>query len=592
MRKKNLFKKLIAAAGAMAMALTLMVPMGVSAAPAPTMDSTTPVNLIIEKHKTPSEGHNQDSTGEKLESVTGDALAGVEFTIVKVAEIDANSYEVKYKLTEDGAAMFSSLNKNSGADVTGTELREALEASSNDLSTIKKCENDISGTTAANGQVVFSSNNTLPSGCESSNLVDMTTDRGIYLVVETAWPATVTERSVPFLVSLPMTSKKDNGSWIYDVYAYPKNSTEDFKIDKNITSVGGSSGNISGDGSEAEASIGDVITYQVPVTAVIPDGGLTDLGIKDTMSKGLTLINDSNVEVNVTESEAKVTGVVDVYEGTTTDGTKLTEDTDYTVMASKNSNGNTILKVKLTGNKVTKLNDEAGTDKTPDFLFVYKAKLNKNAVAGSVTTGNSVNLVYNYTNNPGEEIEFGTKIDTTIYNWGIEITKQSDIGEKLDRVTFELYKGNADGIVGNALKFSQIDGEANDGVYYLDDTAGNDTLTTSNGGKLVIHGLASGTYYLKETKTKDGYVLLKDPVKIVISPDREFDGETTAMIGDSKSSVNSDGNNRFAVTVVNNKGFDLPLTGAAGTALFAVAGMAIAAVAGGLLFFLRRSSKK
>lgn len=591
MRKKNLFKKLIAAAGAMAMALTLMVPMGVSAAP--TMDSTTPVNLIIEKHKTPSEGHNQDSTGEKLESVTGDALAGVEFTIVKVAEIDANSYEVKYKLTADGAAMFSSLGESEGAEVTGSALQKCLEPTSgNDLSAIKDCTNYISGKTAVNGQVVFSSNNTCPSECEDSTLVDMTTGRGIYLVVETAWPATVTERSVPFLVSLPMTSKKDNGSWIYDVYAYPKNSTEDFKIDKNITSVGGSSGNISGDGSEAEASIGDVITYQVPVTAVIPDGGLTDLGIKDTMSKGLTLINDSNVEVNVTESEAKVTGVVDVYEGTTTDGTKLTEDTDYTVMASKNSNGNTILKVKLTGNKVTKLNDEAGTDKTPDFLFVYKAKLNKNAVAGSVTTGNSVNLVYNYTNNPGEEIEFGTKIDTTIYNWGIEITKQSDIGEKLDRVTFELYKGNADGIVGNALKFSQIDGEANDGVYYLDDTAGNDTLTTSNGGKLVIHGLASGTYYLKETKTKDGYVLLKDPVKIVISPDREFDGETTAMIGDSKSSVNSDGNNRFAVTVVNNKGFDLPLTGAAGTALFAVAGMAIAAVAGGLLFFLRRSSKK
>lgn len=591
MRKKNLFKKLIAAAGAMAMALTLMVPMGVSAAH--TMDDKTPVNLIIEKHKTPSQNNNPESTGEKLNSVTGDALAGVEFTIVKVAEIDANSYEVKYKLTEDGETIFTSLKKIEGDVVTGSALQECLEPTSgNDLSAIKGCTNAISGKTADNGQVVFSSNNTLPSGCESSNLVDMTTDRGIYLVVETAWPATVTERSVPFLVSLPMTSKKDNGSWIYDVYAYPKNSTEDFKIDKNITSVGGSSGNISGDGSEAEASIGDVITYQVPVTAVIPDGGLTDLGIKDTMSKGLTLINDSNVEVNVTESEAKVTGVVDVYEGTTTDGTKLTEDTDYTVMASKNSNGNTILKVKLTGNKVTKLNDEAGTDKTPDFLFVYKAKLNKNAVAGSVTTGNSVNLVYNYTNNPGEEIEFGTKIDTTIYNWGIEITKQSDIGEKLDRVTFELYKGNADGIVGNALKFSQIDGEANDGVYYLDDTAGNDTLTTSNGGKLVIHGLASGTYYLKETKTNSGYVLLKDPVKIVISQDDDFDGTTTATIGKSVLEVPQDEDARFEVTVVNNKGFDLPQTGAAGTALFAIVGMALAAVAGGLLFFLRRSSKK
>lgn len=576
MRKKNLFKKLIAAAGAMAMALTLMVPMGVSAAPAPTMDSTTPVNLIIEKHKTTSENSNQESTGEKLDGVSGDALAGVEFTIVKVAEIDANSYEVKYKLTEDGATMFSSLGKISGADVTGTELRKALEA--NDLSTIKNCGNAISGKTATNGQVVFSSTNIRPSGCKDSTLVHMTTGRGIYLVVETAWPATVTTRSVPFLVSLPMTSKKDNGSWIYDVYAYPKNNTEDFAIDKNITSVGDSGGNISSDDSKAEASIGDVITYQVPVTAVIPDGGLTKLGIKDTMSEGLTF-----VQAGVSASSYDV----DVYVGSTINNDEKVDTNAYTVSVVDN-----ILTVSFKENYVKALNENAENVKTPQFLFVYKAKLNENAVAGSETTGNSVKLVYNYTNNPGAEIEFGTDIDTTIYNWGIEITKQSDIGETLNGVTFELYKGNADGIEGGALKFRQIDDEgSNKGVYYLD-TAGGSTLTTSDNGKLVIHGLASGTYYLKETKTNSGYVLLKDPVKIVINQDDELDGETTATIGESESQVLQDTNGRFAVTVVNNKGFDLPQTGAAGTALFAIVGMALAAVAGGLLFFLRRSSKK
>lgn len=575
MRKKNLFKKLIAAAGAMAMALTLMVPMGVSAAPAPTMDSTTPVNLIIEKHKTTSENSNQESTGEKLDGVSGDALAGVEFTIVKVAEIDANSYEVKYKLTEDGATMFSSLGESEGAEVTGTELREALEASSNDLSTIKNCENEISGTTAANGKVVFSSDNTLPSECEDSTLVNMYTGRGIYLVVETAWPATVTERSVPFLVSLPMTSKKDNGSWIYDVYAYPKNSTEDFKIDKNITSVGGSSGNILEDGSKAEASIGDVITYQVPVTAVIPDGGLKKLGIKDTMSAGLTFVQEGS---SVSSSD------VDVYKGNTTQDEKV--DTNaYTVSVVDN-----ILTVSFKESYVKALNENAENVKTPQFLFVYKAKLNENAVAGSETTGNSVKLVYNYTNNPGAEIEFGTDTDTTIYTWGIDITKQSDTNVKLDGVTFELYKDSTEG---TALKFKQINGESNDDVYYLDNTeSSSSVLTTSSDGSLVIHGLASGTYYLKETKTNIGYVLLKDPVKIVISPDSEFDGETTAKIGNNESSVKQNEDDRFEVTVVNNKGFDLPQTGAAGTALFAVAGMAIAAVAGGLLFFLRRSSKK
>lgn len=370
-----------------------------------------------------------------------------------------------------------------------------------------------------------------------------------------------------------MTSKKDNGSWIYDVYAYPKNSTEDFKIDKNITSVGDPDGNISEDKSKAEASIGDVITYQVPVTAVIPDGGLKKLGIKDTMSAGLTFVQEGS---SVSSSD------VDVYKGNTTQDEKV-DANSYTVSVENN-----VLKVSFKDTYIGTLNQNAEKDKTPDFLFVYKAKLNKNAVAGSETTGNSVKLVYEYTNNPGQEIEFGTKIDTTIYNWGIEITKQSDIGEKLDGVTFELYKDNTEG---NALSFSQIKDGENNGVYYLD-TTGDSTLTTSNRGQLVIHGLASGTYYLKETKTKDGYVLLKDPVRIVISPDSDFNGETKATIGNNVSPVNQDVNARFEVTVVNNKGFDLPQTGAAGTALFAVAGMAIAAVAGGLLFFLRRSSKK
>ena len=575
MRKKNLFKKLIAAAGAMAMALTLMVPMGVSAAP--TMDSATPVNLIIEKHKTLSESNNPESTGVKLNNVTGDALAGVEFTIVKVANIDMGSYEVKYNLTEDGETIFTSLNKREGDVVTGTELRGGLASDSNNLSNIKDCVSAKSGTTAANGQVVFSSNNTRPGGCESSTLVDMTTTgRGIYLVVETAWPATVTERSVPFLVSLPMTSKADNGNWIYDVYAYPKNSTEDFDIDKNITSVGDSDDNISGDGSKAEASIGDVITYQVPVTAVIPDGGLTALGIKDTMDEGLTFVQAENT---VSSSD------VEVYEGNTTDGKKV-DTNKYTVSVANN-----VLTVSFTGGYIDTLNNNADTDKTPQFLFVYKAKLNENAVAGSETTGNSVKLVYGYKNKPGVDIEFGKDIDTTIYTWGIDITKKSDTDVKLDGVTFELYKGNADGIVGDALKFSKTDEGTKDGVYYLN-TAGDSTLTTSDSGKLVIHGLASGTYYLKETKTNSGYVLLKDPVKIVISPDSDFNGETKATIGESGSQVTQDTNGRFAVTVVNNKGFDLPQTGAAGTALFAIVGMALAAVAGGLLFFLRRSSKK
>ncbi len=594
MRKKNLFKKLIAAAGAMAMALTWMVPMGVSAA-----SNTYPLDgstgsLTITKYVSDAGAGNWGTQGNIPEDAK--PLGGVTFSIRKVGNIVQESYGdpdekigllyqitdtgLQNKLKERGVSPDSEENK-----YTSATLDTALQTYTKELEALV--------TLGTQGTDYQSKTTSSEEGDNKGKAVFDDLSMGLYLVAETGVPANVTTKSVPFFVSIPSAVNGEGGNtqWKLDVNAYPKNSTAQTSVDKNITGV--TSGKTNENKDAAEASIGDVITYEVPVTAVIPADGLTNLGIKDTMSKGLTLINSSNEEVNVTDSETNVTEVVDVYEGTTTttSGTKLTENTDYTVMASKDSNGNTILKVKLSGNKVTELNNEAESDKTPQFLFVYKAKLNKNAVAGSETTGNSVKLVYNYNNGPEEDVEIGENIDTTIYNWGIEITKQSDTKETLSGVTFELYKDSPED---TALKFRQINGGENNGVYYLDDTAGNTntTLTTSADGKLVIHGLASGTYYLKETKTNSGYVLLKDPVKIVISPDSEFDGETTAKIGNNESSVKQNEDDRFEVTVVNNKGFDLPQTGAAGTALFAVAGMAIAAVAGGLLFFLRRSSKK
>lgn len=52
---------------------------------------------------------------------------------------------------------------------------------------------------------------------------------GLYLVMETSKPATVTEPVAPFLVSIPMTRVTNDANaqkqWLYDVVVYPKNST-------------------------------------------------------------------------------------------------------------------------------------------------------------------------------------------------------------------------------------------------------------------------------------------------------------------------------------------------------------------------------
>ena len=63
---------------------------------------------------------------------------------------------------------------------------------------------------------------------------------GLYLVVETSKPATVTEPVAPFLVSIPMTRVTTDTNaqkqWLYDVVVYPKNSTH--KGDITLKKVG------------------------------------------------------------------------------------------------------------------------------------------------------------------------------------------------------------------------------------------------------------------------------------------------------------------------------------------------------------------
>ena len=76
------------------------------------------------------------------------------------------------------------------------------------------------GTTDVNGIA------TLKKDINDENSTDL--PLGLYLVVETQSPASVTTRCKPFLVSVPMTrigATKPGEEWLYDVHVYPKNKT-------------------------------------------------------------------------------------------------------------------------------------------------------------------------------------------------------------------------------------------------------------------------------------------------------------------------------------------------------------------------------
>ena len=567
--KKNVLKKFAAAALA---AATVMSSMSVMAfaddagAGAEQKGSVTITKYMgdaandyedIETHYGASHPVSESEATEKLKDVQ---FAYVEVgDRVQVDVEDSTNKKTKtemlYKLTTDAAKKL----KLGTADVTEkgidyyrmATLNSAIRSHKKEaIDLVKNASGKYAASTTNDGTVTFT-------GLSLEKL---------YLFAETDasaakrldnTPVAVTKVSVPFFVSLPFTDA--DGNSVTDIYAYPKNSTGNVNIDKEIESVGTTAIN----GKQANANIGDEITYKVTYSVPVPENGLTELKIVDTMDKGLTFTNEAS---NITVKDDK--GV---------DGTEKTliYATDYEVTLDTTSNKVTI--------DFAKYLDSLQKNSTEEFTITYKVKLNESAVLGQAGNQNKVELVYK---NHGET-DSKTKIpdpdkEVKVFTYGIDLTKQGEGGAKLSGVEFKLTDGT------NEIKVLK----SGDAYYPSKDADASSTVTTGANGEINIRGLKPGTYKLTETKTKDGYVLLKDPVEIVITQTNATTGVATAKVGNKDVTMIEDNGSLTAkvpLTVVNSKGFDLPATGGRGIALFTIAGIAIVAAAGSLLFMRKRS---
>lgn len=367
----------------------------------------------------------------------------------------------------------------------------------------------------------------------------------------------VTKVSVPFFVSLPFTDK--DGKSVTDIYAYPKNSTGNVHIDKEINSVGTTPIN----GKQANANIGDEITYKVTYSVPVPENGLTELKIVDTMDKGLTFTNEA--------------GNITVIKGANGSEKTLNYGTDYKVTLGTEKNEVTI--------DFEKYLDSLQKNSTEEFTITYKVKLNESAVLGQAGNENKVELVYKNDGETKSKTKTPDK-EVKVFTYGIDLTKQGEGGAKLSGVEFKLTDGTNEI---NVLK-------SGDAYYPSNETKASSTVTTDNNGEIHIRGLKPGTYKLTETKTNAGYVLLKNPVEIKITSSSNAEeaakGVVTAYVGTKEVTMTDDNGSATAkvpLTVVNSKGFNLPATGGRGIALFTIAGIAIVAAAGSLLFMRKRS---
>lgn len=552
---------------------------------------------------------------------------------------------------------------------------------------------------------------------------------GLYLVMETSKPATVTEPVEPFLVSIPMTRVTEDANaqkqWLYDVVVYPKNSTHKgaitlkkvgvegktetplagviFKLDRqkddetkawvpypndNNTLTTGAEGSVTIDGLKPgtyrfqEIGYNDTVAdenrkYVINagdyyVFTIAADGKVSraeDADHSSDYTAENTTVTVKNYAPDIektvkdrTSDEYRKAADYNVgdeipYKITVTVPQNITRLKKFEVTDTptnledqvKDADGNDLISVQYKDGEslvavptdaytITKLDNggfkvafipaqmEAYAGK--QIVISYKAKLT--ADADMTTDGNSNQAKLEYSNktdvsdaekdNP--ENNYKRSDETVVYTFQIQIVKKADVKENnkdifLDGVTFDLYK-----LVGNDEKLP-------DGAVEIDSATANalklptagegkkwakvkSNITTANGGKANVDGLANGTYYLVETKTNKGYNLLQAPVKVELNiaykttwtESLEYKGDVLVKHDVTKKveTFTKDGTQtgvtegdktygRHVTVIINRKGFNLPTTGGFGTLLFSGIGVLLVVAGVGVLLSLKKKNR-
>ena len=339
-------------------------------------------------------------------------------------------------------------------------------------------------------------------------------------------------------------------------------------------------------GQDADYNVGDKVPYKITVD--VPKN-ITDLETFTITDTPTNLKDDIN-SVKVKSGENLIKNDNSIYEVTqTSDGNGFTIEFRPSAMS-----------------------DYAGKRLTIE----YQAELLENADTTTKGNPNTAKLEYSNmikpdqgdTDNPNKDKTPGKNTiedNAVVYTFKINVHKQDENSKPLQGVTFDLYKEVEEGIP-DAEKGNKKNGLSPD-KYWLKLRS---NLKTNDQGDISVSGLANGDYYLVETKTVNGYNLLKEPVKVTlkiqyktsITETQEWEDDVanngkklvkhtitstkTTFTGGDTTSSNA---GYVTQTVINKKGFTLPKTGGMGTVLFGVGGAALA-LAG--LYMILSSRKK
>lgn len=224
--------------------------------------------------------------------------------------------------------------------------------------------------------------------------------------------------------------------------------------------------------------------------------------------------------------------------------------------------------------------------------IVYAAHMNANAVIAGSGNGNTASLIYSkYIGNPDDLSNYTISDEARVYTYQYQITKYKGSvasGNRLGPgVEFQLLDSNKD-----PMKVVRLA----DGEYRLaiNTDADNDTLDkmlTGSNSTILIQGLENDTYYLKETKTLEGYNLLSEPFEITLNVTETTDWTKGGTFKGSEKAVKTYGDTTYDLdealgtsNIINKRGFVLPQTGGMGYLLFCAVGVALIAGGAALIF--------
>lgn len=373
---------------------------------------------------------------------------------------------------------------------------------------------------------------------------------------------------------------------------------------------------------DADYAIGDTVPYTLTIYVPANIAKMATFKVVDTVKASQQAYNKDSFKVTYNDGlngadmdvPANQYAAVAITTDAANDVSSFTidfkpKDTDGKVGGL----GETFAGKAITITYTTTLKDGAVTDKTGN---INKAQLSYSNKTDIGADGKEIP-------NPGNPYEIHD--ESVVYTFQTGIYKVNESNTPMQGVTFALYKAVDETTDKETTWTDNSDGDGRDtktGItfagknieYASDDEVKAAGLATAKkwikvyekesdtDGKITYKGLPNGVYKWVETKTQTGYNLLKEPVDATL--DVNYKAEWTVDTAYSKDGklikrtydkAKTTYDNDAAVksyTVVNRKGFQLPVTGGFGTLLFSGIGVLLVLAGVAVLFSMKKKNDR